>query len=240
MILINCYAPTEDKNEEIKNEFYDSLDMLYDFLPADKPKMVIGDFNVNIGKETMYKPTSGSKSLHEESNDNGNKLTSFAAARNMTISTTCFPHKNIHKQTWISPCGYVRNQIDHKIVDSRIKSCVRDVRSMRGSSAMSNHFLVKAKMTIRISTEWQNKQKYKEKINRHALKTSTTKVYQEKLMLKLQNIQERLNISETWKEVKQTIKTIAEEVLGYYQKKQGNCDSMKNVKKHYMKKIELS
>ncbi|VVC35179.1 Hypothetical protein CINCED_3A016756 [Cinara cedri] len=34
-------------------------------------------------------------------------------------------------------------------------------------------------------------------------------------MLKLQNIQERPNISETWKEVEQTVKTIAEEVLGY-------------------------
>jgi len=82
--------------------------MLYHSLPADKPKIVIGDFNAKIGKETIYKPTIGSESLHEESNDNGYRLISFAAARNMTISSTCFPHKNIHKQTWISPCGYVR------------------------------------------------------------------------------------------------------------------------------------
>jgi site-specific DNA-adenine methylase len=33
-------------------------------------------------------------------------------------------------------------------------------------------------------------------------------------MSKLQNIQEKPVISETWKEVKQTVKTIAEEVLG--------------------------
>lgn len=77
-----------------------------------------------------YKPTIGSESLHEESNDNGYKLILFAAARNMTISSTCFPHKNIHKQTRISPRGYVRNQIDHIIFDSRIKSCIRDVRIM--------------------------------------------------------------------------------------------------------------
>jgi len=152
MILVNYYALTEDKNEETKNEFYDSLDMLYDSLPADKPKIVNGDFNAKIGKETMYKPTIGSDSLHEESNDNGNKLISFAATRNMIISTTCFPHKNIYKQIWISPCGYLRNQIDHIIVDSRIKSCVKDVRSMRGSSAMSDYFLVRAKINIRIST----------------------------------------------------------------------------------------
>lgn len=66
---------------------------------------------------------------------------------------------------------------------------------------MSDHFLVREKMNIRISTEWQKKQKYNEKINRDALKTSTAKVYQEKLMLKLQNMQERPNINETWKVV---------------------------------------
>ncbi|KAE9522623.1 hypothetical protein AGLY_016986 [Aphis glycines] len=219
LILINCYSPTEDKNEEIKNEFFDNLDMLYDSLPADKPKIVIGDFNAKIGKETIYKPTIGSESLHEESNDNGYRLISFAAARNMTISSTCFPHKNIHKQTWISPCGYVRNQIDHIVVDSRIKSCIRDVRSMRGSSAMSDHFLVRAKINIRISTEWRKKQKHKGKIDRDALKTSTAKVYQEKLMSKIQNIQERPNISEIWKEVEQIVKTTAEEVLEYIPEK---------------------
>jgi exonuclease III len=76
LILINCYSPTKDKNKEIKNEFYDSLDMLYDSLPADKPKIVIGDFNAKIGKETIYKSTIGSESLHEEFNDNGYKLIS--------------------------------------------------------------------------------------------------------------------------------------------------------------------
>jgi len=102
----------------------------------------------------MYKPTVGTESLHEDFNDNGNKLISFAAARGMTISTTCFPQKNFYKQAWISPCGYIRNQIYHIIVDSRIKSCVKYVRSMRGSSVMSSHFLVRAKISIRISTEW--------------------------------------------------------------------------------------
>jgi len=58
--------------------------------------------------------------------------------------------------------------------------------------------------------EWRKKQKHKGKIDRDALKTSTAKIYQEKLMLKIQNKQERPNISETWKEVEQTVKTIPE------------------------------
>lgn len=156
MFLINCYAPTEDKSDDIKNKFYEDLDLL-----CDKPKIILGDFNTKIGKENIYKPTIGSESLHEITNDNGNKLITFATAKNMVISNTYFPHKNIHKQTWISPCGLIRNQIDHMLVDNWIKSCVKDIRSMRGSSAMSDHFLVKAKIKLRISTKWRKKNKYK-------------------------------------------------------------------------------
>lgn len=72
LILLNYYSPLEDKNE-----FYFSLDMLYDSLPANKPKIVVGDFNAKIGNETIYKQTIGSESFHEESYDNGYKLISL-------------------------------------------------------------------------------------------------------------------------------------------------------------------
>jgi len=42
---------------------------------------------------------------------------------------------------------------------------------------MSDHFLVRSKINIRISTEWRKKLKHKGKIDRDALKTSTAKVY---------------------------------------------------------------
>ena len=60
--------------------------------------------------------------------------------------------------------------------------CVKDIRSMRESSAMSDNFLVKAKITLRISTKWRKKNKYKEKINKDILKTTTSEVYQKKSM----------------------------------------------------------
>jgi len=111
--MINCYAPTEDKHDDIKTAFYDEVEILYDSLPNWKPKIVLGDFNAKIGKEIMYRPTIGKESLHRETNENGSMLITFASNRNMVLSSTMFPHKNIHKQTWISPCGRIRNQIDH-------------------------------------------------------------------------------------------------------------------------------
>lgn len=33
VIMINCYAPTEVKHDDIKTAFYDELEILYDSLP---------------------------------------------------------------------------------------------------------------------------------------------------------------------------------------------------------------
>jgi len=61
--------------------------LLCDTLPTDEPKIVLGDFNAKIGKENILnKPTIGFESLHEITNDNGNKLITFATAKNMIIS----------------------------------------------------------------------------------------------------------------------------------------------------------
>jgi len=111
----------------------------------------------------MYRPTIGKESLHRETNENGSMLITFASNRNMVVSSKIFPHKNIHKQTWISPCGKIRNQIDHVLVDNRIRSNIIDVRSMRGSSAISDHFLVRVKILFRISVE--NREEIPEKTN---------------------------------------------------------------------------
>jgi hypothetical protein len=74
-------------------------------------KIVLGDFNTKIGKEICYRPTIGQQSLYNNSNDNGVRVISFATFKGTTISSTFFPNKKIHKQTWISPGGTTINQI---------------------------------------------------------------------------------------------------------------------------------
>ncbi|XP_025406282.1 uncharacterized protein LOC112680412 [Sipha flava] len=214
IVIVNCYAPTEDKSEEVKNAFYDELDRVCDGLSSGKPKIIIGDFNAKVGRERIYRPTIGINSLHSESNENGNKLISFAVARNMVISSTMFPHKNIHKQTWISPCGRIKNQIDHIVVDRRIRSSVEDIRNMKGCSAISDHFLVKARYKLKISVNWQKKQSIK-KINRELLNGNQAKEYQGKLNKYLSSAEHEANIEELWGRIEKAVKRTSEEVLGY-------------------------
>jgi hypothetical protein len=60
-------------------------------------KILLGDFNVKVGKEDIFKPTNENESLHEVSNDNGSRLVNFATFENQRVKCTMFPYPNIHK-----------------------------------------------------------------------------------------------------------------------------------------------
>ncbi|PSN58148.1 Craniofacial development protein 2 [Blattella germanica] len=148
--ILNVHAPTEEKEDEIKDEFYEKISKIYDKIPKNDTKVVLGDWNAKIGKEDEYKPTIGNHSLHTESNNNGIRAIDFAMSNNMTIKSTYFPHKLIHKVTWQSPDGKTKNQIDHVMVDKRHSSTIMDVRSYRGADCDSDHFLVRVKFRQKI------------------------------------------------------------------------------------------
>jgi hypothetical protein len=75
-------------------------------------KILLGDFNVKVGKEDIFKSTIQNESLHEISNYNGVKLVNFATSKIIRVKSTMFPHGNIHKYTWMSPDGKTHNQIE--------------------------------------------------------------------------------------------------------------------------------
>ena len=56
--LINAYAPTEEKDIEVKEVFYEKLTTVYDVAPKRDIKIILGDFNAKIGRrEGYYCPT---------------------------------------------------------------------------------------------------------------------------------------------------------------------------------------
>jgi hypothetical protein len=87
-------------------------------------KILYGDFNSKFGKEGIFKPTIGNESLHEISNDNGVRLVNFTTSKNLTVKSTMFLYRIIHKYTLTSPDGKTHNQIDHILVDRRRLSSV--------------------------------------------------------------------------------------------------------------------
>ena len=60
-------------------------------------KIVSGDLNAKVGREYIYRPTTGKYSLHNKSNDNGITLISFSTSKNLVVKSKMFHHKDIHK-----------------------------------------------------------------------------------------------------------------------------------------------
>ena len=62
--FINLYAPTEGTEDEIVDEFYETLQSVCDALPKHEAIITLGDFNAKLGKEQLYKDITGGHSLH--------------------------------------------------------------------------------------------------------------------------------------------------------------------------------
>lgn len=62
--IVNAHAPTEDKDDNVKTAFYNKLEKVIDKLPRYDMKIILGDFNAKVGKESYYQPIIGKHSLH--------------------------------------------------------------------------------------------------------------------------------------------------------------------------------
>ncbi|XP_072398042.1 uncharacterized protein [Diabrotica undecimpunctata] len=51
--LINAHAPTEDKTDTEKEEFYEKLEQTYRQCPNNDAKLIIGDMNAKVGQEEI-------------------------------------------------------------------------------------------------------------------------------------------------------------------------------------------
>jgi hypothetical protein len=114
---INAHVPTEDKEEEENEEFYEKLERAYDKLPANDIRIIVRDINAKTGKENILRNHAGMFSLHENTSDNGSRLVNFPVSKNMFIGSSKFDHKIIHKTTWKSSDGKTENQIHHLLID---------------------------------------------------------------------------------------------------------------------------
>jgi hypothetical protein len=94
-----------------------NLTRIFNKFPKYHVKILFGDLNAKVGRENIFKPTTGNESLLEISNDNGIRVVNCATSKNLIVKSTMFPHRNIHKHTWTSPDGDTHNQIDHILID---------------------------------------------------------------------------------------------------------------------------
>jgi hypothetical protein len=61
----------------IKDSFYEELEQVFDQFLRYYMKILLLVFNAKVGREDIFKPIIGNKSLHEASNDNGVRVVNF-------------------------------------------------------------------------------------------------------------------------------------------------------------------
>jgi len=142
LTIINIHAPKEDKEEEIKEQFYEELQRIQDRVPKHDITIIMGDMNAKLGKEEVFSQVIGRHSLHNSTNENGEMVVYHAINNDMFVISTNFQHKKIHIGTWTSPDHQTVNQIDHVMVSKRKMKMIHDVRVKRGYNCDSDHFLV--------------------------------------------------------------------------------------------------
>jgi hypothetical protein len=99
IIVLNVHAPKKHKIDVVKASFYEELEHVFNKLPMFYMTVLLGYFNAKVGRENIFKPTTGNKSFREISNDNRIKVVNFATSRNLNVKSTMFRHCNIQKFT---------------------------------------------------------------------------------------------------------------------------------------------
>jgi hypothetical protein len=55
MIVLHIHAPTEDKTDDVKDSFHEEMEHMFDKFPKYHTKILLGDFNDNVGRENISK-----------------------------------------------------------------------------------------------------------------------------------------------------------------------------------------
>jgi exonuclease III len=120
MPKVNFYQMESTSPVNYGYQWYEELEHVFHKCLKYHMKILLGDFNAKVGREDIFKSIIGNASLHKISNDNGVTVVSFVPSKYLSVKSTMFPHRTIHKFTWTSPDVKTHNQSDHILIDRRL------------------------------------------------------------------------------------------------------------------------
>ena len=115
--IVQCYAPTDNNEEESKDAFCDQLQTELENTPCHEIEVVMGDLNVKVVSVNKSHDKAMGREDCGSMNDNAERLLEFCMSYDLVIGGTLFPHQEIHKLTWCSLNGRDINQIDHLMIN---------------------------------------------------------------------------------------------------------------------------
>ncbi|VDO47732.1 unnamed protein product [Schistosoma margrebowiei] len=249
MNIIQCYAPTNDSNNDIKDQFYERLQSVIEKCPRKDLTILMGDLNAKVRIDnTGYEDIMGRHGLGQR-NENGEGFANLCAFNKLVIGGTIFPHKRIHKATWIPPDHTTENQIDHICINKKFRRTMEDVRTRRGADIASVHHLVVANLKLKLKQNWTTIHTAIQRFNTAFLR-DTDKLNEFKIALnnRFQALQDLLKKEETtiednWKSIKEPLTSTYQEVLGlkkHQHKEWISIETLDKIKERKNKKAAIN
>uniref|UniRef100_A0A8D8LZ42 Craniofacial development protein 2 n=3 Tax=Cacopsylla melanoneura TaxID=428564 RepID=A0A8D8LZ42_9HEMI len=216
MFIIQCYAPTLDSDDEIKEQFYSEVRETIKKKQSQDVLILMGDFNSKVGSQKID-DIIGPYGLGDK-NSAGDDLIAFCHENNLFLANTWFQQKESARHTWTSPGQNIKNQIDFIGVSKRFRNGVINCKARPGADCGSDHNPVV--MTIKIKLKKLDKKKTTEKWDLEKIKSQAVKyTFSETFSRK---IEDRYNgrtydwedLPNNWNNFKETILDTAKEVVG--------------------------
>ena len=111
---------------------------------------MLGDFNAKVGINSAgFETVMGEHGLGEM-NDNGEMFADFCSFNKLVIGGSVFPHKKVHKVTWVFQHNKTENQIDHICIPSKFRRSLLDVRAKRGADVAPDHHLLMGRCRLKL------------------------------------------------------------------------------------------
>ncbi|VDO61454.1 unnamed protein product [Schistosoma margrebowiei] len=182
MNIIQCYVPTNDYNEDAKDQFYNRLQSIVEKCPTNDLTILMGDLSPKDGMDnTGYEGIMGRHGLGEK-NENSERYAILCAFNKLVNGDTIFLHKHIHKTIWTSPEHITQNQIDQICISKKFRMTMEDLRTKRLADIASNHHLLVVKMKLKLKKYWTTGRAISQKFNTAFLR-DTDKLNKFKIVL---------------------------------------------------------
>ncbi|XP_060527005.1 craniofacial development protein 2-like [Cylas formicarius] len=163
MNVVQAYAPTGDKSDEVVEDFYSTLEEAMKITKQGELIIVLGDFNAKIGKGADGE-VCGDQGLGTR-NTRGDRLVQFCTEHRLSAANTFFKQHPRRLYTWKSPVDrdghIVRNQIDFVLIKSHLMKFVKSATTYPGADVKSDHNPVVINLQLRYFTRVQRPNKPK-------------------------------------------------------------------------------
>ncbi|VDO53008.1 unnamed protein product [Schistosoma margrebowiei] len=220
MNTIQRYAPSNNGNDDDKDQFYERLQSIIMKSPRKDMTILMRHLNAKVGMNNNgYEDIMGQHGLGEKK-ENGERFPNLYALNKLVIDGTIFPHKRIHKSRWVSPDHTTKNQIDHICISKKYTRSMEDVRTRRGADIASDHHqLVVAKMKLKLKINGQlgdtSLQRFNTPSLRHIDKLNQFKLTLNNSFQASKDLlkEEETNMEDNWKGIKEALTSTCQEVL---------------------------